>query len=78
MDHVNLDKCMVTLFLIGMVHHDLAYLIKCAMQMVKDEYGFEIMYDKAWHGLKRTVEKVYCTWKDFMKRLPTYMLALQR
>ena len=33
---------------------------------------------KAWHSLKRAVEKVYGTWEDSVTRMPAYMGALQK
>ncbi|KAL0310322.1 UNVERIFIED_CONTAM: hypothetical protein Scaly_2939100 [Sesamum calycinum] len=77
-DHRNLGKSMIATHLLGMVHQDPAYDIKYVQQNVKDRFGFDISYHKAWHALKAAREEVYGTWESSVRKLPKYMAALQK
>ncbi|XP_073036545.1 uncharacterized protein [Primulina eburnea] len=77
-DHKNLDKNMIASNLIGIVHCDPSCEIKFVQQLIKDKYGYEISYAKAWYSLKRAVENVYGTWESSVRILPTYMGALMK
>ncbi|KAL0302216.1 UNVERIFIED_CONTAM: hypothetical protein Sangu_3112500 [Sesamum angustifolium] len=63
-DHHNLGKSMIATHLLGMVRQDPAYDIKYVQQNVKDRFGFDISYHKAWHALKAAREEVYGTWES--------------
>ncbi|KAK4385717.1 hypothetical protein Sango_2695700 [Sesamum angolense] len=58
-EHGNLGKSMIATHLLGMVRQDPAYDIKFVQQNVKDRFGFEISYHKAWQSLKAAREQVY-------------------
>ncbi|KAL0296321.1 UNVERIFIED_CONTAM: hypothetical protein Sradi_6684200 [Sesamum radiatum] len=77
-DHRNLGKTMIATHLLGMVRQYPAYDIKYVQQNVKDIFGFDISYHKAWHALKATREEVYGTWESSVRKLPKYMAALQK
>ncbi|KAL0342734.1 UNVERIFIED_CONTAM: hypothetical protein Scaly_1936000 [Sesamum calycinum] len=49
---------MIATHLLGMVRQDPAYDIKYVQQNVKDRFGFDISYHKAWHALKAAREEV--------------------
>ncbi|KAL0423085.1 UNVERIFIED_CONTAM: hypothetical protein Sradi_0843300 [Sesamum radiatum] len=55
---------MIATHLLGMVRQDPAYDIKYVQQNVKDRFGFDISYHKAWHALKAAREEVYGTWES--------------
>ncbi|KAL0380947.1 UNVERIFIED_CONTAM: hypothetical protein Sangu_0159000 [Sesamum angustifolium] len=55
-----------------------AYDIKFVQQNVKDRFGFEISYHKAWQSLKAAREQVYGTWESSVKKLPRFMAFLQK
>ncbi|KAL0295318.1 UNVERIFIED_CONTAM: hypothetical protein Sangu_3201100 [Sesamum angustifolium] len=76
-EHGNLGKSMIATHL-GMVRQDPAYDIKFVQQNVKDRFGFEISYHKAWQSLKAAREQVYGTWESFVKKLPRFMAFLQK
>ncbi|KAL0435147.1 UNVERIFIED_CONTAM: hypothetical protein Sradi_0222600 [Sesamum radiatum] len=59
--HRNLGKSMIATYLLGMVRQDPTYDIKSVQQNVKDRFGFEISYHKAWQALKVAREEVYRT-----------------
>ncbi|KAK4391083.1 hypothetical protein Sango_2171600 [Sesamum angolense] len=69
---------MIATHLLGMVRQDPAYDIKYVQQNVKDRFGFDISYHKAWHALKAAREEVYGTWESSVRKLPKYMAALQK
>ncbi|KAL0324911.1 UNVERIFIED_CONTAM: hypothetical protein Sradi_5060400 [Sesamum radiatum] len=77
-DHRNLGKSMIATHLLGMVRQDPSYDIKYVQQNVKDRFGFDISYHKAWHALKAAREEVYGTWESSVRKLPKYMAALQK
>ncbi|KAL0361427.1 UNVERIFIED_CONTAM: hypothetical protein Sradi_3827200 [Sesamum radiatum] len=77
-DHRNMGKSMIATHLLGMVRQNLAYNIKYVQQNVKDSFGFDISYHKAWHTLKVAREEVYKTWESFVQKLPKFMVALQK
>ncbi|XP_073317218.1 uncharacterized protein [Primulina huaijiensis] len=76
LDHHNMDINMVANTLVGIVRCDPSYEIKYVMQLIKDKFGYNISYHKAWHSLRRSVENVYGTWESSVRRLPRYMGAL--
>ncbi|KAL0403929.1 UNVERIFIED_CONTAM: hypothetical protein Sradi_2033700 [Sesamum radiatum] len=45
---------------------------------IKDKFGFEIPYHKAWQALKAARERIYGTWESSVQKLPKYMAALQK
>ncbi|KAL0415569.1 UNVERIFIED_CONTAM: hypothetical protein Slati_3388800 [Sesamum latifolium] len=55
-DHGNLGKSMIATHLLGMVRQDPSYEIKNVRQTIKDKFGFEIPYHKAWQALKAARE----------------------
>ncbi|XP_073152294.1 uncharacterized protein [Henckelia pumila] len=67
---------MVAHTLLGIVRCDPSYEIKYIIESVKDKYGYQISYTKAWRSLKRAVEIVYGTWESSVQLLPKYMRAL--
>ncbi|XP_073152947.1 uncharacterized protein [Henckelia pumila] len=67
---------MVAQTLLGIVHCDPSYEIKYIMESVKDKYGYQISYTKAWRSLKRAVEIFYGTWESSVQLLLKYMRAL--
>ncbi|XP_073127646.1 uncharacterized protein [Henckelia pumila] len=75
-DHHNLNSDMVAHTLLGIVRCDPSYEIKYIIESVKDKYGYQISYTKAWRSLKRAVEIVYGTWESSVQLLPKYMRAL--
>ncbi|KAL0453383.1 UNVERIFIED_CONTAM: hypothetical protein Slati_1316400 [Sesamum latifolium] len=77
-DHRNLGKSMMATHLLGMVRQDPAYNIKYVQQNVKDNFGFDISYHKAWHALKAAREEIYRTWESSEQKLPKFMAALQK
>ncbi|KAL0301836.1 UNVERIFIED_CONTAM: hypothetical protein Sradi_6460400 [Sesamum radiatum] len=77
-NYCNLGKSMIAAHLLGMVHQDPAYDIKYVQQNVKNRFGFDISYHNAWHALKAAREEVYGTWESSMRKLPKYMVALQK
>ncbi|KAL0345272.1 UNVERIFIED_CONTAM: hypothetical protein Sradi_4358500 [Sesamum radiatum] len=77
-DHRNMGKSMIATHLLGMVRQDPAYNIKYVQQNVKDTFGFDISYHKAWHALKAAREEVYGTWESSVQKLPKFMTALQK
>ncbi|XP_073130798.1 uncharacterized protein [Henckelia pumila] len=74
--HHNLNSDMVAHTLLGIVRCDPSYEIKYIIESVKDKYGYQISYTKAWRSLKRAVEIVYRTWESSVQLLPKYMRAL--
>ncbi|KZV26618.1 hypothetical protein F511_08142, partial [Dorcoceras hygrometricum] len=46
------------------------------MENMKEKYGYEITYLKAWTSLRHAVEFVYGTWESSVQLLPKYMRAL--
>ncbi|KAL0403832.1 UNVERIFIED_CONTAM: hypothetical protein Sradi_2024000 [Sesamum radiatum] len=60
-DHSNLGKSMIATHLLGMAQKNPAYDIKYVQQNMKDSFGFDISYHKAWHALKTAREEVYGT-----------------
>ncbi|KAL0313477.1 UNVERIFIED_CONTAM: hypothetical protein Sradi_5747000 [Sesamum radiatum] len=77
-DHRNMGKSMIATHLFGMVRQDPTYNIKYVQQNVKDTFGFDISYHKAWHALKAAREEVYGTWECSVQKLPKFMTALQK
>ncbi|KAK6120358.1 hypothetical protein DH2020_045896 [Rehmannia glutinosa] len=77
-DHRNMCKNMIARLLVGSVQCDPGCAVKHAQQQVKEKYGWEISYHKAWHGLKRARENVYGTWESSVRMLPKYMGALHK
>ncbi|KAK4389686.1 hypothetical protein Sango_2305600 [Sesamum angolense] len=75
-DHRNLGKSMIAAHLLGIVRQDPTYDIKYVQQNVKDRFGFDISYHKAWHALKAAREEGYGTWETSVTKLPKYMAAL--
>ncbi|KAL0358510.1 UNVERIFIED_CONTAM: hypothetical protein Sangu_0700400 [Sesamum angustifolium] len=69
---------MIATHLLGMVRQDTTYDIKYVQQNVKDIFGFDISYHKAWHALKAAREEVYAAWESSVRKLPKYMAALQK
>ncbi|XP_073133828.1 uncharacterized protein [Henckelia pumila] len=67
---------MVANTLLSIVRCDPSNEIKYIIESVKDKYGYQISYTKAWRSLKRTVEIVYGTWKSSVQLLPKYIHAL--
>ncbi|KAL0345530.1 UNVERIFIED_CONTAM: hypothetical protein Sradi_4384300 [Sesamum radiatum] len=61
-----------------MIRQDPAYNIKYVQQNVKDTFGFDISYHKAWHALKAAREEVYGTRESYVQKLPKFMTALQK
>ncbi|KAL0377977.1 UNVERIFIED_CONTAM: hypothetical protein Sradi_3103200 [Sesamum radiatum] len=76
-DHGNLGKSMIATHLMGMVREDPTFAIKNVRQTIKDKFGFEIPYHKAWQALKAAREQIYGTWESSVQKLPRYMSALQ-
>ncbi|KZV47696.1 hypothetical protein F511_42993 [Dorcoceras hygrometricum] len=60
-DHHNLNNNMIAQTLLCIVRCNPSYEIKYIMKDVKDKYGYEITYSKAWRSLRRGVEIVYGT-----------------
>ncbi|KAL0319843.1 UNVERIFIED_CONTAM: hypothetical protein Sradi_5245800 [Sesamum radiatum] len=56
-DHGNLGKSMIATHLMGMVREDPTFAIKNVRQTIKDKFGFEIPYHKAWQALKAAREQ---------------------
>ncbi|KAL0312508.1 UNVERIFIED_CONTAM: hypothetical protein Sradi_5650100 [Sesamum radiatum] len=54
------------------------FAIKNVRQTIKDKFGFEIPYHKAWQALKAAREQIYGTWESSVQKLPRYMSALQK
>ncbi|XP_075478575.1 uncharacterized protein LOC142519439 [Primulina tabacum] len=77
-DHHNLDVNMIANTLLGIVRCDPAYEIKYVRESIKEKYGYDISYAKAWQSLKRAVELVYGTWESSVTLLPKYMGALSK
>ncbi|KZV16393.1 hypothetical protein F511_35790 [Dorcoceras hygrometricum] len=77
-DHHNLDVNTIASSLLGIVRCDPAYEIKYVRENIKEKYGYDISYGKAWKGLKRAVEIVYGTWESSVAMLPKYMGALSK
>ncbi|XP_073312510.1 uncharacterized protein [Primulina huaijiensis] len=77
-DHKNLNSQMVAHTLLGVVCCDPAYEIKYIIENVKDKYGYQISYTKAWRSLKRAMEIAYGTWESSVQLLPKYMFALSK
>ncbi|XP_051117305.1 uncharacterized protein LOC127242014 [Andrographis paniculata] len=75
--HRNLDVNMITNLLKDFVRRNPAYELENVERTVKIEFGFDISYSKAWHGLKRAIADVYRTWESSVQELPTYMETLQ-
>ncbi|KAK4389570.1 hypothetical protein Sango_2294000 [Sesamum angolense] len=75
-EHGNLGKSMIATHLLGMVRQDPAYDIKFVQQNVKDRFGFEISYHKAWQSLKAAREQVYGTWESSVKKLSRFVAFL--
>ncbi|KAL2237561.1 UNVERIFIED_CONTAM: hypothetical protein Sindi_0947800 [Sesamum indicum] len=71
-------KGMIATHLLGMVHQDPSCDIKHVQQLVKDKFGFEVPYPKAWHALKAAREQVYGTWESSVQKFPKYMAALKK
>ncbi|KAL0405443.1 UNVERIFIED_CONTAM: hypothetical protein Slati_3858200, partial [Sesamum latifolium] len=71
-------KSMIATHLLGMVRQDPSYEIKNIRQTIKDKFGFEIPYHKAWQALKTAREQIYGTWESSVQKLPRYMAALQK
>ncbi|XP_073290954.1 uncharacterized protein [Primulina huaijiensis] len=69
---------MIASTLLGIVRCDPAYEIKYVRESIKEKYGYDISYDKAWQSLKRAVEVVYGTWENSVTLLPKYMRALSK
>ncbi|KAL0378651.1 UNVERIFIED_CONTAM: hypothetical protein Sradi_3170600 [Sesamum radiatum] len=69
---------MIATHLLGIVRQDPTYNIKYVQQNVKDSFGFDISYHKAWHALKAAGEEVYRTWESSVQKLPKFMVALQK
>ncbi|XP_073147765.1 uncharacterized protein [Henckelia pumila] len=67
---------MVVSTLLGIVRDDPPYEIKNVKQLIKDRYGYDISYEKAWLSLKRAMESVYGTWESSVYLLPKYLGAL--
>ncbi|XP_075523972.1 uncharacterized protein LOC142556395 [Primulina tabacum] len=64
--------------LLGVVRCDLSYEIKYIIENMKDKYGYQISYMKAWRILKRAMEIFYGTWESSVQLLPKYMCALSK
>ncbi|KZV56742.1 hypothetical protein F511_38066 [Dorcoceras hygrometricum] len=77
-DHDNLNNNMIAHTLLGIVRCNPSYEIKYIMENMKEKYGYEIMYSKAWRSLRRAVEIVYGTWESSVQLLPKYMRALEK
>ncbi|XP_075504383.1 uncharacterized protein LOC142541808 [Primulina tabacum] len=77
-DHHNLDVNMIASTLLGIVRCDPAYEIKYVRESIKEKYGYDISYAKAWQSLKRAVEVIYGTWESSVTLLPKYMGALSK
>ncbi|XP_075486500.1 uncharacterized protein LOC142526123 [Primulina tabacum] len=77
-DHKNLNSDMVAYTLLGVVRCDPLYEIKYIIENVKDKYGYQISYTKAWRSLKRAIEIAYGTWESSVQLLPKYMCALSK
>ncbi|KAL0360136.1 UNVERIFIED_CONTAM: hypothetical protein Sradi_3698100 [Sesamum radiatum] len=71
-DHGNLGKSMIATHLMGMVREDPTFAIKNVRQTIKDKFGFEIPYHKAWQALKAAREQIYGTWESSVQKLPRY------
>ncbi|KAK4392362.1 hypothetical protein Sango_2014000 [Sesamum angolense] len=69
---------MIATHLLGMVRQDPAYDIKFVQQNVKDQFGFEISYHKAWQSLKAAREQVYGTCESSVQKLPRFMAFVQK
>ncbi|KAL0367868.1 UNVERIFIED_CONTAM: hypothetical protein Sradi_3676900 [Sesamum radiatum] len=69
-DHGNLGKSMIATHLMGMVREDPTFAIKNVRQTIKDKFGFEIPYHKAWQALKAAREQIYGTWESSVQKLP--------
>ncbi|XP_073024316.1 uncharacterized protein [Primulina eburnea] len=76
--HKNLSSDMVAHTLLGFVRCDPSYEIKYIIENVKDKYGYQISYTKAWRSLKHAMEIAYGTWESSIKLLPKYMCALSK
>ncbi|XP_075481183.1 uncharacterized protein LOC142521893 [Primulina tabacum] len=77
-DHKNLNSDMVAHTLLGVVRCDPSYEIKYIIEKVKDKYGYQSSYTKAWRSLKRAMEIAYGTWESSVQSLPKYMCALSK
>ncbi|XP_075515353.1 uncharacterized protein LOC142549994 [Primulina tabacum] len=77
-EHKNLNSDMVAHKLLGVVHCDPSYEIKYIIENVKDKYGYQISYTKAWQSLKRAMKIAYGTWESSVQLLPKYMCALSK
>ncbi|XP_073314696.1 uncharacterized protein [Primulina huaijiensis] len=69
---------MVAHTLLGVVRCDPAYEINYIIENVKDKYGYQISYKKAWRSLKRAMEIAYGTWESSVQLLQKYMCALSQ
>lgn len=76
--HRNIDMNMVAQMLTGLVRRDPTRKIGDVIQLVKEKYGFDITYAKAWHSLRRALEIVYGSWESSVTKLPRYMCAIQK
>ncbi|KAL0437320.1 UNVERIFIED_CONTAM: hypothetical protein Sradi_0439900 [Sesamum radiatum] len=61
---------MIATHLMGMVREDPTFAIKNVRQTIKDKFGFEIPYHKAWQALKAAREQIYGTWESSVQKLP--------
>ncbi|XP_073057174.1 uncharacterized protein [Primulina eburnea] len=77
-DHKNLNSDMVAHTLLGVVRCDPSYEIKYIIKNVKDKYGYQISYTKAWRSWKCAMEIAYGTWESSVQLLPKYMCALSK
>ncbi|KAK4397629.1 hypothetical protein Sango_1238400 [Sesamum angolense] len=62
----------------GHVKCNPSYGIKHVIQNVKDQTGYDVPYQKAWHSLKMVREIVYGTWESSVQKLSAYLGAIQK
>ncbi|KAI3463690.1 hypothetical protein Pfo_020353 [Paulownia fortunei] len=64
---------MIATLLEGMIQYGPTFEIKYVQHTVKDKYGYEISYHKAWHNLVWAKENVYGAWESSVRQLAKYM-----
>ncbi|XP_057537246.1 uncharacterized protein LOC130814961 [Amaranthus tricolor] len=75
--HIHLTSSVINNRISFCVAQDPSIKVSVVRQMVKDQFGVEVTYKRAWCAKQQALLSIYGTWEDSYPLLPRFLKALQ-
>ena len=76
-DHRHLSSAIVAQHLVDHIRNGPLYPVKEIRTQMKNIFGVDISYKKAWYARRAAIDNVYGDWPSSISQLPQYMKELQ-